>query len=126
MTHSELLTFDEHLVLACILSSPRESAWELDGLAPDLFRPGPCRVVATVICYLRDRVGARFKYRHVVRRLRESGSRRQSDFARSLYWSVGTHLGMTESMSRLYRARELRSPSRLKKVGLKASEGAMP
>lgn len=112
MTAAELLTFDEHLVLACILDSPRGTAWELAGLAPDHFRPGPCRVVASTLCELRDQVGARFRWGHVVRRLRESGHRREADFARALYWGVGTHLGMTESMSRLYRARALRSPRR--------------
>lgn len=112
MTEAELLIFDEQLVLACILSSPRETAWELAGLTPDHFRPGPCRVVATAICDLRDKVGARFRWIHVVRRLRESGHRREADFARRLYWGVGTHVGMTASASRLYRARALRSVRR--------------
>lgn len=105
MKPEDLLTFDEQLVLACILCSPREAAWELEGLSPDLFRPGPCRVVAEAICGLRDQVGARFRWRHVVRALRSKGRRVEATFARALYWGVGTHLGMTQSMSRLYRAR---------------------
>lgn len=107
MTPGEIQNYEEQLTLAILLVAPQANRWELDGLSLDLFVGFHARQVAEALIAVRDS-GQRVHWRRVRRWLCQRGRRDASAFALDLWRSIGTAVGLTQSISYLTHAREQR------------------
>lgn len=91
----------EWFVLAPLVVWPRENAWELDGLSPQLFSDHGLRVVAEVLCDLRNR-GRYVHHKRVAR----AAERRLGPIGRYIVeglGKIGTSGNLTHYVSELHR-----------------------
>lgn len=91
---------DEAFVLSQLLAAPGINAWELAGIAPELFEVPVHRAIAAAICAVRDS-GRRMHWRRVGVRAGPRGSPARR-LVRALYYRAGIEAGLTAAISRLH------------------------
>lgn len=108
MTESDYRRQDEQWVLACLLWSPYENGWELDGLELALFVDPTCRQIAMALLELRD-ANRRIHWRRVRTVLRRRGHTAAAALVEPLVKAIGTRSGLTCAVSRLHKWRARRA-----------------
>ncbi len=110
---------DEQEVLACLLSAPHMHGWELGGLREDLFADPTTHRIAGALISVRDS-GRRVHWRRVRALLRRRGEADAAWLVEPLVRSLGTRVGLTAAISRLYR----RATARPTRRGVQVATGA--